>query len=249
MDLPSRFSQNEHSRTFPALAKAAFLQLLLVAFLHTGASAQPTGMPRSAAATQPPLAISFAGSAVHITGATANGQVALVSVMREPSRRMLVRLTDTQQLLPSSGAGTVDFALGRQVPACSVWAAVDLASGHYAFATPPGFVAQELPFPASVVKNTPATDAYDELQNSHFLLHMLWVHTGQGNQAGAWFTRVADGGTMDRDEKNDGQTLTTTEQFAPLGTSGTSPKKIKKDDVLIMIDPFEMQYFATTVTK
>jgi hypothetical protein len=240
---PSQYESRLPLRQMIATAMRVMLALCVACILERPAAASQ--LPASAVAE--PLVISLSGNTVHIGGVTPNGQVALVSVMREASRTMLVRMTDVQELLTDHGTGAIDFDLGRPVPARSIWAAVDLSSGRYMVTTPAAFPRQELPFPAKVLKNTPAADTDDELLNDHFVLYMLWVHVSQGSQAGAWFTRVADGGSNDLDTGNDGRTLTRASQFEPLGASGAPPKKIKKDDVLVMLDPFEMQFFATVV--
>jgi hypothetical protein len=202
-----------------------------------------------AAATPPPLTVTFTGHGVHIDGATAGGQVAVVARMREASREMLVRMTEVHEMLRDSGSGALDYDLGRQLPFRSIWAVVDVATGRYVVVSPPGFERQEILFPATVVKNTPAAEADDELLNDRFVLDMLWVHPADNSHGGAWFARVADGGATDLDAKNDGKTLSATSQFRALGNGGAPPKKIKKGDILVMIDPFEMQFFATEVAK
>jgi len=223
--------------------RLAALVLLLLAPLSM--AAQPAILP---AAANAPLTVSFNSQGIHVAGVTPRGQVVIVSSMREASRQMLVRMTGVQQLLTDTSSGAVDFDLGRPIPERSIWAAVDVTSGRYAVVTPAGFPRQELSFPATGVRNTAAVEADDQLLNDHFLLEMLWVHPQNGN-GGAWFGRVADGGSTDVDGKNDGRTLTNTSQFAPIGTSGTPPKKFRNGDVLVFIDPLELQFFATAVTK
>ena len=203
--------------------------------------------PAIAAASVPALGVAFSGQSVHVTGVTQNGQLAIVACMREASRQMFVRMTDVQRLLTDSGSGVIDFDLGRVVPTRSIWAVVDLSSGRYTVATPQGFPRLELPFPASALKTKPSEDEDDQLINNHFVLEMLWVHPGDHKSAGAWFTRVADGGDSDEDGKNDGKATVSASRFVAIGSSGAAPRKIKKGDILVMIDPFEMQFFATQV--
>lgn len=245
------------SCTIPSIRKTpnAFVVRALAAVTFVGvlaggsATAAPALRPFGSAATLPPLVVSLGAQGVHIEGVTSGGQVALVGRMREASREMLVRMTEVHELLRDAGSGAVDYDLGRPLPFRSIWAVVDVATGRYAVVTPPGFERQEVPFPATVVKNTPAGDIDDELLNDRFVLDMLWVHPGENNQGGAWFARVADGGATDLDAKNDGKTLSGTSQFRALGNGDAPPKKIKKGDILVMIDPFEMQFCATEVAK
>jgi hypothetical protein len=196
-------------------------------------------------------AVTFSGNTVHVTGITPHGQVAVMSVMREVTGQLVSRMSRTEQLLTDAGAGVVDFDLGRTVPLRSIWTVVDLASGQYVIATPPGMQRLELPFATSIVKNTPSADADDEIAETHFTLDMLWVRPGNGG--GAWTARVADGGSTDQDDANNGSTKNSTSQFRPLGAPDVAPnkppKKFKTGDVLVMLDPFELNFHATQVTK
>jgi len=192
---------------------------------------------------QAALSVSFEGSVVHITGATPRGQVALVAVMREAHGKMITRLNDTQQLLSDpEGDGSIDYDLKRAVPPRSIWVVVDVASGESLITAPGDFPKRESALPPGFVKNVPA-DEFDTLIGENLLLHVLWVRTGNGNgngSAGAWFMRAADGGANDTDHKTNGRAMLSTAGFVPLGDSGQAPKKLKKGDVIVLLDPFAM---------
>ncbi len=50
----------------------------------------------------------------------------------------------------------------------------------------------------------------------------------------------ADGGANDTDQKTNGRAMLSTAGFVPLGDSGKAPKKLKKGDVIVLLDPFTM---------
>ena len=185
------------------------------------------------------LSVSFNGSVVRVSGVTPRGQVALISVMREANAKMITRLNDTQQLLTDSdGDGAVEYDFKKDVPIRSVWAVVDVDSGSSLITAPGEFPTSESLLPAGFVKNAPA-DEFDTLIGEHMLLHVLWVHPGRGG-SGVWFMRSADGGANDKDGKTNGRAVLSTASFLPLGDSGKAPKKLKKGDVLVLLDPFAM---------
>jgi len=185
------------------------------------------------------LSASFDGSTIHVAGMTPRGQVAVISVMREANGKMITRLNDTQQLLADpDGDGSVDYDLKRAVPPRSIWVVVDVASGESLITAPGDFPKRESALPSGFVKNVPA-DEFDTLIGENLLLHVLWVRPGNGG-AGAWFLRAADGGSNDTDQKTNGRAVLSTAGFVPLGDSGKAPKKLKKGDVIVLLDPFAM---------
>lgn len=242
--ITARHSSSRHATFVPF---TQFLSVALLLFFAVRGEAALRPLPSAAPAS--PLTVTVTARGLRIEGVTRGGRVAVVGRMREASREMLVRMTEAHELLVDSGGGVVDYDLGRPLPMRSIWAVVDISTGRYAVVTPPEFPRQELPFPPTVIKNTPADDVDDQLLNDRFVIDMLWVHPGENRESGGWSARVADGGATDLDAKNDGKTLSGTSQFRPLGNGGAPPKKIKKGDILILIDPFEMQFFATEVAK
>jgi hypothetical protein len=144
----------------------------------------------------------------------------------------------------TDGDGVVTYDLGSTIPSRSIWAAVDVTTGGYAIAVPPNYPRRELPFPAGSLKNTPP-DEFDQLTHDFFLLQVLWVQPGQG----AWMGMTADGGAGDSDGKNNGSTVTSLAHLHSMKGGAAVPKKIRKDDVLIFIDPFEMSFTSTRVVK
>lgn len=194
------------------------------------------------------LSVSFNGSVVHVKGATARGQVAVFSIMREGGTTMIVRLRDTQQLRSTDTDGTLDLDLGKPIPSRSVWAVVDVVSGESVITAPGDFPTNESALPAGFVKNAPA-DEFDTLVGEHLILHVLWVRPGPGNSGGAWFLRSADGGLNDTDRETNGHAVLSTSAFVPLGDSGKAPKKLKRGDVLVLLDPFAMTSSRGVITQ
>lgn len=203
--------------------------------------------PAVAAAETVPLApvVTFTGTTMHAAGITRGGTVAIQGVALTPLRDVSVQMHRIEQLLTDTdndGAVTYDFK--TPIPGRSIWAVADVTSGGYVIASPAEAMKHELPFPATAIRNT-AADEFDELVHGQVVVQVLWVRPGTG----AWVGTTADGGAGDSDKKNNGRTSAPLSYFRSLTAGGAVPKKVKKDDVLILIDPFEMTFSSTRVTR
>jgi hypothetical protein len=199
----------------------------------------------SVRADSAPLVVNIDGSVLHVAGITPGGKVAVIAALVEPQKGVYSRFSRVEQLLSDSdGDGIVSYDLGRPIPVRSIWGVVDVASGTYTVATPLGYPRREVAFPMQAVKNLPADDI-DEIEHHHLLLQILWVRPG----VAGWLVTTADGGANDADGKNNGRTTTPSSRFIALGSDERPPKKLKNDDVLIFIDPFEMTFSSTKVAR
>jgi hypothetical protein len=184
------------------------------------------------------LSITFNGSVIRVTGVTPREQIAISAVMRQAQGGMIRSAADTQQLLTDTdGDGAVEYDAQAPIPPLSIWAAVDLRSGDFAVASPRPYRPRVLPLPPAFVKNAPA-DEFDTLIGGHMILNVLWVRPGNGG--GAWFLHAADGGSNDTDHKANGRAVLSTAAFRGLESSDAPPKKMKKGDVIVVLDPFAM---------
>jgi len=99
----------------------------------------------------------------------------------------------------------------------------------------------------SVVQKSEA-DLDDEVRSDGLAVSALWVRPGVGDGT-AWLMRATDGGTTDDDHKTDGRTAVTTTQFFALTGKNKPPKKFKKDDLIITINPFDFSYKILKVAQ
>jgi hypothetical protein len=184
-------------------------------------------------AAQP--AISFEPAAVVASGISPGGQVAWFGVARESEdhaakivRRETVAADDDRD-------GAVRLDLGREVPRASIWVAVDLATGKAAIATPEGFPLRRigLPGPGAV----PGGTGPDRLELNRGYLELLVVRPG----IGVWGATVGDGGEMDDDGAYDGRVSVALAHLRADGTSPAAPQSLGPGDLLVAIDPNEME--------
>ncbi|HWS72522.1 MAG TPA: hypothetical protein VN605_10430 [Thermoanaerobaculia bacterium] len=205
--------------------------------------------PMSLLAAAPAAAIRALvdGQHLRITGGQASGSIVIVAAIRDTSPTRPVFLDRVVRTLTGDAGGNADLDYGREIPVASIWAVVDQSSGSYDIVTPGDYPRREKPFTGSILKHATPAEAIDQLTTNSLVLQMLWVRPGNGG--GSWFVTASDGAANDDDHEPNGETLTSTALFTPIAGKEKAPKKLKTDDVLILIDPFEMNFIATVVTR
>lgn len=156
-------------------------------------------LPCAATADAQPT-ITFGGEdKVQIGGVAPGSKVALFGVGRYVDVFMPIRL-EVWDVVVVDSYGSAIVSLGKFVPAISVWAAVDLATGDLAFAAPAGIEVQELQFPFNALSGT-----LDTLTDARPGLAVLRVRPSAvpGIDPGGWGGRVQDGSKLDADGVED----------------------------------------------
>lgn len=201
-----------------------------------------TPVSLGAGASAPPeLAITFEESAVLAAELTPGGEALFFSLARIPlgySQRVERRV----ESLPVDALGEAFFEIeeGGPVPEKSVWAVVDLPTGAFAVAAPGTFSLTESPFPGNAFE-VGAPGLLNRFRHTFAWVDMVLIRPG----VGAWTLRASDGGPGDRDEVADGRTVTALEDAEPVGASPAPPDRFQADDVLVVIDPRELRFYAT----
>ncbi len=217
------------------IAKPSFFTSLIAAvgiasgFLTSAATAQNP---------PPALVLGFEGRAATVSGATPGGEVIFWSVFRERVARVSSRVGKLANRATSDAAGAARFDLGRDLPALSVWAAVDLSSGRLALASPGGFQWTTIDATRRRVDM-----ALGRLAVDRHALAVLVVRPG----AGSWQLDVFDGGPLDEDGAYDGSLRASLAAFLPDAKSGQAPPHFEKGDVIVAVDPDDLAAFAATV--
>jgi hypothetical protein len=204
--------------------------ILLLGFAALPAGAQPT--------------IGFEENAVVASGVTPGGSVVWFGIARErPGRITQVVRRDT--VLPDSdGDGVVRLDLGRRVATESIWAAVDLGSGAFVVATPEGMPRREVALPGNSFRHSPR-GAVEALQDAREFLEILVVRPGEG----AWSLSVGDGGDSDADLQPNGSIRAALASMHPIQSSKAAPDQLLPGDVVVVVDPRQMEFYTTTLGK
>ncbi|HEX3070602.1 MAG TPA: hypothetical protein VHX14_18685 [Thermoanaerobaculia bacterium] len=140
--------------------------------------------------------------------------------------------------------GVIRFTPSADIPLRSVWVAIDEVSGQTATGAPPGFPLLVSPIgPDSFRKDVEGEIASLAVDLPRLVL--LLVTPGKG----AWLLRGFDGEASDRDGKSNGRVQLSFEDAKTIDGKDNAPKHIKKDDVVVAIDPGHLDVFVTQVGK
>lgn len=205
------------------MRQTGFCGLLAVLFLLPAAPAVAGSAP----------ALTFSDQGVAGSGFSPGGQVVWFGLTKDVVAYE-VTFTRVQQVAAVDGTGQTVFDLGRPLPQRSLWAAVDLTSGAYVIATPPGFPLVETALPAAALASGPLGDQLtDAVDSSEILL----VRPGQG----VWGATVGRGGDLDESLPTDPGLKISLAQLAPILTSDpVPPQKVTANDLLVLFHPDTM---------
>ncbi|MFH1176156.1 MAG: hypothetical protein V1750_02020, partial [Acidobacteriota bacterium] len=180
--------------------------LLVISLAMAGVSA--AGQPR----------ISFEQDRVVAEGIIPGAQVAWFSVAREPAPFQAAMIRREAVVTDTTGAGSVSFDLGQDVPACSIWVAVDLASGELEVAAPPSEPLREVTLPPGAFRSAPSGKLARLVQATH-LLEVFVARPG----AGAWVGTLTDQEDPDLKRPSHGQVSIALERLQPVGATAPAP--------------------------
>ena len=209
---------------------AVALLILILGSANLGAAPQP-GIS---------LVVSFQSGTLVVTNLTKNADAILFGVLQEPHKYWSTQVTDAQRL-SADADGTARYT-PPSLPLFSIWIAVDLKSGAVAVATPPGSPVQAKQLPAPGLRRDQA-GAIAALQSGREAAEVLVVRPN----VGAWYVSNGDGGANDDDRIVNGRTTTLPQAMQPIGNSPPAPNRIVPHDIVVIVDPGTMEYFASEV--
>lgn len=201
-------------------------------------------LPISVAAANRPLTIAVTAQAVTVANATRGGSVVLFSCTRYSKYRSIGVQPEARMLRDDDSDGVVRFTPGAPIPIRSVWVAVDETSGASAAGAPPEFPLLVSPLGADNLRK----DVQGEIASLAAALPrliVLLVSPGKG----AWILASFDGEATDRDTKKDGHVLLSFSDAKAVDGKDKPPNQVKKDDVVVAIDPGHLDVFITQVGK
>lgn len=224
-----------------ALPTTFFLFLVTLLASSSSATAQGSDPPTGPPTGPPPdvtLEMFLGDTSVEISGATAGGEVALLTVWREAGGGGTEVSILDEALLDEDGDGVVTLEVESGYPELSVWIAVDLATGARIVLSPESFEPRRPGLRLGRFNSAPGQAELD-LPRAEVLLIRP--------EAGAFRATLGDGGTDDQDGEVNGRVaLTASELRRPvLGPPRTSepelPSRFEPGDVVLAIDPRTLQ--------
>jgi len=190
----------------------------------------------AADATKPTL--EFEAQRVVLGGLTPSGNVAWYSISREPQGYSTL-IAQRSGFVTADAVGEAAIELERDVAPASVWVVVDLDHGGFTVASPPGTSFRDIGSGEwSGVASPPGV--VDHLAHARPYLELFVARPG----VGAWVMAAGDGAAGDDDGEQDGTLLTTFATMQPLEASPPPPDELRTNDVLVVVDPRALEYYA-----
>lgn len=207
----------------------------LVAVLALGLAA----ISSAAAGAAPTLV--FEEQRVVLGGLTRAGNVAWYSISREPQGYSTL-IVQRSGLVTADEVGEAAIELGSDVAPASVWIVVDLDEGGHTVASPPGTSFRDIG--GDEWSGAAGPDGViDHLVHARPYLEIFLARP----RVGAWVMAAGDGAAGDDDGEQDGTLVTIFATMQPLGASPPAPVELQAGDVLIVIDPRALEYYAVSV--
>lgn len=190
------------------------------------------------AATPQSLAMTVSDSEVKISGLTPGASVVVFSISLEPRRYASRIVRRAEVVIDEDRDRLVTIRLSGNRSIGAIWAAVEVNSGRHAVASPGGEKPRGMYEAARLVARTRPETA--SLQFERSAVDVLLVRPGRG----AWTLRSGDGWASDDDRTSNGTLTVKFDHFVPLTAElrGTTPSKVNQGDVIIAIDPHEVEY-------
>jgi hypothetical protein len=129
------------------------------------------------------------------------------------------------------------------VPPRSVWAVVDLTTGDYALAAPQGSDLRQVDAPS---RGLGAAARFLDQDGRYLDVLLIRPESGPDGveAAGLWGLRVGDGGEQDADGVADSRISLAFAELWPLADSPPAPEALAPKDVLLGVDPENLQIYA-----
>jgi hypothetical protein len=154
-----------------------------------------------------------------------------------------------RRTVTANDKGEAELTLGCRVPAMAVIVAFDTETGEFVAAAP--FADQTTRVtrrPGPLPSDTWAWDIQDKVQTIQHVGQRLEILVARKKQGG-WVGRAVDGGELDADGIGDGVITVSLGQLSPVGLARGRSGGVKVGDVVVLVDPYAMTYWAMQVEK
>lgn len=171
--------------------------------------------------------------------------VALLAVAHEPAYYMM-RLVSRRELLKDDDKdGVVRYVPDHDVAFRSLWIVVDVASGESTMVTPAGYTPVEM-YQRGAGRGKAVQSILNTLDIGREVVEILIVRPGEG----AWFVTARDRGFADQDGQANGRIRLDPKKLrSPQGTYGDPPHALKNGDLVVVVDPDLLEYWAATIGR
>lgn len=195
------------------------------------------------AADSPSISATVSAGQLTVTALSSGGSVAVSGLTAHNERGMLSKQSIARVLTDDDRDGRIVYAPAAGIPFQSVFVVVDLVGGTTTVVAPEGYSVDHHEIGrAALKKDQDGLVSALELDQLH--AEILIVRPGEG----AWVIAAHDGGGGSADGIADGRLSIQFEQARSLvDPDQKAPKKLKKGDVLAVIDPAHFEVRTVTV--
>jgi hypothetical protein len=183
-------------------------------------------------------AVNFQGlSSLNVSGVTHGGNVAICGISDTYVKGMESHLSQTNVVVADE-TGTAHMVI--EAPSMrSIWLVVDMATGSYTVASPPGFTGKTMRVPP-----VPAADRAGITVNWP-LMEVFLVRPG----VGTWYGLVADGRPLDDDKQSNGRLRVAVKSLTPIEQASGTITHMEKGDVILCDDPNLLEYLVLHIDE
>lgn len=190
------------------------------------------------------LSASITANAVEVANATPGGDVVAMTMQLEAYRGGQREFSTAVVAKDDDRDGNVRLLDGRKTPRRSIFVIVDIATGRHVVLGGRDYRTRVITAPKHLLKEEP--DGISGFTGRDVpRSHMLVVRPG----AGAWRVAVGDGSFADGDKVNDGKVTLNFEEALAVSGQDKSPKRLKKGDIVAVIDPAQMEVFVLEIEQ
>ena len=192
--------------------------------------------PAVSAAGESALKLEVMQRELLVSGARPGATVLVIGVTREPRGFHSLLRTHALPAAVADTRGHATVPYGAEIPAKSLWIAVDVQTGMTGAGAPGGF-------PLRQFEIAPGALASDRVVLPRTTLEMLVVRPG----AGAWSLSAYEGGRGDGDRGVDGRLSVMAAELEPAVGKERLSGGLRPGDVVIALDPDQMVYGVVRV--
>lgn len=196
------------------------------------------------AASSSVIQVRLESNTIVAEGVSPKGEVVLVGVSHESAQYQDIVRQWQRVTTDDDSDGRVTFTLDAPIQQGSIWVVADVRTANYAVATPDGFKLPEVVLPDSSFRKSEKGDVSAiELARASALI----VVVRQG--AGAWRLQVEQDGKYDEERGNHAVMRVSPGSLKPLAGNAPPPPVLTPGDLLLVLEPFKLEFMAARVTK
>jgi hypothetical protein len=192
-----------------------------------------------------PLSVAASADRVVVQGIRPGGSIALLSVAHESGYYMTKIVSRRDVLTDNNRSGRIEYVPDSGVAFRSIWVVVDLETGELAVASRAGFQPVQMSDPSDG-RGPAVAVGPTEFDIGHDQADILVVRPGKG----AWTIGLRERGTDDLPAAAPGRIHASLTKFRPIKKEfGSAPPAFIPGDVVVVLDPEQMEYWVTRVGR